>query len=103
MKDLKTYEELIKSSDLLIAKPTKEALKEILKWTSSRYNEYKKNEAINIILDAIENDEDIVEEFIAGTFTEMNGFGTHYIFIKHKNEAYLIEKGKLNQLVYKLM
>ena len=94
--------ELIKNSNLTVVKPTKRLLKEILKWTSSKYNEYTKEEVINIIFKRLSENSNCFERFTVGTFTEKNGHGIDYIFIKEGNEAYLINQDNLNNMVYKL-
>lgn len=65
-------------------KANKTNLNKIIKWSSSRFNEYKKNEVIDRILQAIKKGEDYEQRFGTGAFTERNCWGWAYI-IKIQN------------------
>lgn len=94
--------QIIRESDLIEVKPTKKDLKKILKWTSSKFNEYKKNEVIEQILKNLDKD-NCYEIFNVGSYTEKNGRGTNYIFIKEGNEAYIINEDSYKNYIYKIL
>ena len=94
--------ELIRNSEIIILSPTKANLKKVLKWTSSRYNEFLKKEVVDSILKNLQK-ESIYEIYTAATYTETNGYGVKYILLKEGREAYLIENGNISNIVYKLI
>lgn len=63
-----------------MVKANKTNLNKIIKWSSSIFNEYKKSEVINIILQAIKDGEDTQRHFGTGSFTERNSWGWGYDF-----------------------
>ena len=75
---------------------TKSELDKLIRWTSSRFNPYKKSDVIESILRHQEADEDVTMEYSCGSWTEptqrsrysriknMNMQGT-YIFKKEGN------------------
>lgn len=82
----------------IVIKPTKTNLNKIIKWSTSRYNEYKKKDVVNIIYDAIKNKENI--ELGTGSYTERGGcWGRTYelifedgIPILYENKGLRLEK-----------
>lgn len=78
----------------------KAELNKLIVWSSSRYNEYKKSDVIDSILNLQYSDSDITREYHCGSWTEptqksryskiknMNCQGT-YIFNKKGNEISL--------------
>lgn len=93
---------IIRNSNIIEIKPTKKNLMEILKWSKSRYNEFKKREVVTNILNDL-GAESYLVEYIAGTYSETTGYGTHYTFLKENDQAYLIEKGFIDTVVYKFI
>lgn len=94
--------EIIRNSNMIEIEPTEKNLKEILKWSKSRYNEFKKREVVTNILNDL-GAESYLVEYIAGTYSETTGYGTHYTFLKENDQAYLIEKGFIDTVVYKFI
>ena len=70
-------------------KANKTNLNKIIKWGSSRFNEYKKNEVISIILNALKKGEDCERHFGTGSFTERNNYGWGYNFTIKDGQATL--------------
>lgn len=69
---------------------TKTNLNKILKWSSSRYNELKKDEVIERILNYIEEGNDVKDVYTTGSYTETGGgAGTDYLFEIKKNKIFL--------------
>lgn len=58
-----------------LIKANKTNLNKIIKWSSSRFNEYKKGEVIKEILTALTNGIDTEIHFGTGAFTERNCWG----------------------------
>lgn len=85
-------------------KANKTNLNKIIKWSSSRSNEYKKSKVIDIILQAIKKGEDYERHFGTGAFSERNCWGWGYILkiqngmaiLKHDvtGEMYLLLGGQ---------
>lgn len=95
MGDLKeTVQKILDENDAMIIKSSRENLENIIKWTKSKFNERKKSEVVNEIFNDLKSDKDVLKEYIAGTYTETNGYGTHYYFYKENNESFLIKEGK---------
>lgn len=96
---------LILNNVVVQIRASKSNLKSIIKFSSSKFNEYKKNEVIDIILKYLdENDNNIIaERFISGTYTENKGYGTHYYFYKDDKQAFLIKKIKDEVEIFELI
>lgn len=97
---------LILNNVVVQIKASKSNLKSIIKFSSSKFNEYKKNEVIDIILkylDENDNNNIIAERFISGTYTENKGYGMHYYLYKDDKQAFLIKKIKNEVEVFELI
>lgn len=70
-------------------KANKTNLNEIIKWSSSRFNEYKKSKVIDKILSALTDGTDIELHFGTGAFTEKNCWGWGYDFVIKNGNATL--------------
>lgn len=100
VKEIRT---LILNNVVVQIKASKSNLRSIISFSSSRFNEYKKSEVIDLILKYLDENNDVVEEFISGTYTNKNGYGTHYYFYKKEKETFLIKK-RINEVeVYQLI
>ena len=55
---------------MLIRAFTKTELNKLIKWSNSRYNDYKKADVVNDIIKIIESRQDIEKEYITGSFCE---------------------------------
>lgn len=94
MEDLKeTVQKILYENYAMSIKGSKENLENIIKWTKSKFNERKKSDVVNEIFNYLKSDENVLKEYIAGTYTERNGYGTHYYFYKENDESYLIKQG----------
>lgn len=97
---------LILNNVVVQIKASKSNLKSIIKFSPSRFNEYKKSEVIDIILKYIDEDTSnciIAKRFISGTYTENKGYGTHYYFYKDDKQAFLIKKIKDEVEIFELI
>lgn len=70
-------------------KANKTNLNKIIKWSSSRFNEYKKSEVIKKILTALADGVDTKIHFGTGAFTERNCWGWGYDFVIKNGQATL--------------
>lgn len=97
---------LILNNVVIQIKASKSNLKSIIKFSPSKFNEYKKSEVIDIILNCINEDSNnciIAKRFISGTYTERRGYSTHYYFYKSDKETFLIKKTKNETEIYELI
>ena len=78
-------------------KANKTNLNKIIKWSSSRFNEYKKSEVIDRILQAIKKGEDYEQRFGTGAFTERNCWGCAYI-LKIQNGTATLRQDATNEM-----
>ncbi len=61
-------------------------MNKIIKWSSFRYNEYKKSEVIDLILKAIEKGKDTEKRFSTGSYSKTGHLGgCGYILYVMKN------------------
>lgn len=102
IKEIKT---LILNNVVVQIKASKSNLKSIISFSSSRFNEYKKSEVIDLILQYLneDNNDIIAKEFISGTYTEKRGYSTHYYFYKSNKDIFLIKKAKDEIGIYELI
>ncbi|WP_299994528.1 hypothetical protein [uncultured Clostridium sp.] len=97
---------LILNNVVIQIKPSKSSLRSIIKYSSSKFNEYKKEEVIDIILKSLNEeitDYIIAKQFISGTYTQKNGYSTHYYFYRDKENAFLVKKDNSEIEVYELI
>ena len=84
--------------EIITLKLTQTNLNKILKWTSSKFNEYKKQDVVNYCLD-LEHDIFTTKEFNCGSYSEKSccggyhyeiakGIGTITIIDKNQNKIY---------------
>lgn len=64
-------------------------LNKIIKWSSSRFNEYKKGNVIKQILTALKDGADTEIHFVTGAYTEKNCWGWGCDFVIKDGQATL--------------
>jgi hypothetical protein len=83
---------------------TKTNLRRIIQWSSSRYNEYKKTEVIEEIIDKINKGKDTKKRYGTGSFAKSGHLAGHGYTLQIKNgRNYLIldPSGKKYELITK--
>ncbi len=82
-------------------KANKTNLNKIIKWSTSRFNEYRKGDVIEIILNKIKEGKDYKQRFGTGSFAESGSLaGWEYVFKIKNGEATLYDS--INKKKFKL-
>ena len=68
-------------------KANKTNLNKIIKWSSSRFNYYKKSEVIKEILSALSVGDDVEIRYGTGAFSERNCWGWAYVLTIKNGQA----------------
>ena len=84
-------------------KANKTTLNKVIKWSSSKFNEYKKHEVVDIILKVYKENKNCEMTFGTGAFTERNCWGWRYHLVKEYGKTTLTTEFSNNNICYELI